>query len=182
VGTELDAVSSGRIRLLYPDVAIRFIRVFNDMHRMFGKQLRVTEGLRTFKRQEELYALGRTQPGRIVTYARPGQSLHNFGLALDVCFLGKDPWLEKEPELWEKFGQIAEGHGFAWGGAFKKFKDRPHIEIAYGLGLEELQAFYWVDGLKAVWATIDLDRGMKEGAEWTGPLARAKLVNPGELA
>lgn len=46
-------------------------------------------GLRTFEEQERLYAQGRTQAGQIVTYAQPGLSLHNYGLATDWAYFDK---------------------------------------------------------------------------------------------
>lgn len=52
-----------------------------------GVPILVYETLRTEERQAELYAIGRTKPGRIVTYARPGESNHQHGRALDAV-----PW------------------------------------------------------------------------------------------
>ena len=49
----------------------------------------ITDGYRSHEEQAELYAKGRTKPGQIVTYAKPGWSWHNFGLAIDVCFRQK---------------------------------------------------------------------------------------------
>lgn len=59
--------------------------------RKAGLNLYIYEGLRTSKRQAELYARGRTAPGRKVTNAGPGQSFHNYGLAIDfVPLVAKD--------------------------------------------------------------------------------------------
>ena len=43
----------------------------------------IYEGFRSRARQDELYAIGRTAPGKIVTQAKAGQSFHNYGLAFD---------------------------------------------------------------------------------------------------
>src|SRR5699024_12147382 len=43
-----------------------------------------SDGYRSHAEQNALYAQGRTKPGNIVTNARRGQSLHNYGLALDM--------------------------------------------------------------------------------------------------
>lgn len=43
----------------------------------------IYEGFRSRERQDELYRLGRSMPGRVVTNAKGGQSFHNFGLAID---------------------------------------------------------------------------------------------------
>ncbi len=43
----------------------------------------IYEGFRTNARQDELYAIGRTVEGKVVTNAQAGQSFHNYGLAFD---------------------------------------------------------------------------------------------------
>ena len=43
----------------------------------------VVEGLRTKQRQEELYAQGRTKPGKVVTWTM--KSKHIDGLAVDIA-------------------------------------------------------------------------------------------------
>src|SRR5881397_2564020 len=43
-----------------------------------GITIRVISGLRTYDEQNDLYAQGRTEPGKIVTNARGGYSNHNF--------------------------------------------------------------------------------------------------------
>lgn len=50
--------------------------------------------LRTDIEQDQLYAQGRSVPGRIVTNAKAGQSAHGYGLALDFVPLlaGKPQW------------------------------------------------------------------------------------------
>ena len=48
----------------------------------------VVEGVRTLKRQEELYAQGRTKPGKIVTWTM--KSKHIDGLAVDIAPCNKD--------------------------------------------------------------------------------------------
>ena len=51
----------------------------------YGYRLDITSGFRSVADQNTLYAQGRTQPGNIVTNARGGRSLHNYGLAVDVA-------------------------------------------------------------------------------------------------
>ena len=59
-----------------------------------GIELLIYCGLRTLKEQDELYAQGRTEAGRIITNARGGQSFHNYGRAIDYVPLknGKADW------------------------------------------------------------------------------------------
>lgn len=49
-----------------------------------GFTLRVLETDRSPARQITLYAQGRTTDGQVVTYARPYETAHNYGLAADV--------------------------------------------------------------------------------------------------
>lgn len=91
-----------------------------------GIDLKITFGFRTFKEQQDLYDQGRTKPGKIVTKAKPGQSFHNYGLAIDVVPIvnGKADW---ESKHWNKIGEIGQVCGFEWGGGWK-FVDRPHFQ------------------------------------------------------
>lgn len=64
----------------------------------------VVEGLRTLKRQEELYAQGRTKPGKIVTWTM--KSKHIEGLAVDIAPINSDGQI-----AWndlKKFDKMAE--------------------------------------------------------------------------
>lgn len=109
----------------------------------------VREGFRSNERQAQLYAQGRTTPGQIVTHAKPGESLHNHGLAGDVWW--KDPKSgkvlgEHDPRAqaaWKALGAMAEQYGLMWGGNFKDaqgrpFVDMPHFEpLDYGASLAQ---------------------------------------------
>jgi peptidoglycan LD-endopeptidase CwlK len=47
----------------------------------------VTQAKRDSAMQAELYAQGRTKPGKIVTNSAPDQSIHEYGLAFDFCLV-----------------------------------------------------------------------------------------------
>ena len=93
----------------------------------------------TFRSPEEqdfLYAKGRTTPGKIVTYARGGQSKHNFmvsgkpaALAYDCVPLvaGKPAW--NNEELLTRVGVLGESVGLTWAGRWKRFKEKVHFEV-----------------------------------------------------
>lgn len=95
---------------------------------------------RTIKEQNDLYALGRTKAGNIVTNARGGYSYHNYGLAFDAAPLieGKIDW--KRNDLFEKMGQIGKSVGLEWGGEWRTFKDTPHLQWSGGLAIKDLLA------------------------------------------
>lgn len=112
------------------------------------------EGYRSFERQQQLYNQGRTTPGKIVTHAKPGQGLHNYGLAADMVFKvdGKWSWAERLP--WKVLGEEGKKLGLTWGGDFKKIKDFPHMEYTGGLSLKEVKEIYAKVGLIGLWSKI----------------------------
>jgi peptidoglycan L-alanyl-D-glutamate endopeptidase CwlK len=88
--------------------------------------------------QDELYAQGRTKPGKKVTNARAGQSKHNFEIdgqpaskAFDFAVRNDDATLNwnSSSAPWERAGEIGMELGLNWGGSWKTFKDYPHFEI-----------------------------------------------------
>ncbi len=103
-----------------------------------GIQIIITSTLRTFKEQADLYALGRSRPGKIVTNAKPGYSYHNYGLAFDVCPLvnGNTAW--DRIDLFDKIGQIGKKIGLQWGGNFKSIIDKPHFQATGGCSIKDL--------------------------------------------
>ena len=159
---------------VFPDLAVRWRRVAEDMWNNHQKRIRVIEGLRTFARQWELYGQGRkkeknglwlvTDKSKIVTNAVPGLSMHQYGLAIDSGFVGPDPYLEKLPKaeakfLWKEYGRFVMAHGMEWGGDWngngkedRNDWDRPHCQLRYGLSISAIQSLHDFNGVKAVWA------------------------------
>lgn len=114
------------IQKLHPAIR-KMTQDFLDKAKSEGIDLRLTFGIRTFEEQQALYDQGRSKPGKIVTKAKPGQSFHNYGLAIDVCPFenGKLNWDSKQ---WSKIAEIGKSIGFQWGGDWQNFKDIPHFE------------------------------------------------------
>ena len=111
-------------------------------------KMRVTQANRSFKEQGDIYATGRTKPGKIVTKAKPGQSIHNYALAFDFCLVdGKTPiWDtakdfdgDKHPD-WLEIVQRFEAKGYKWGGRFRSISDKPHLEKTFGHTWQQLLA------------------------------------------
>jgi peptidoglycan L-alanyl-D-glutamate endopeptidase CwlK len=101
-----------------------------------NKPMMVTDGVRTLEKQRELYAQGRTNPGRIVTHADGVRVKSNhqakedgYGHAVDMTFIvdGRPAWPEDAP--WRLYGEVAKACGCKWGGDWLNFQDRPHIEL-----------------------------------------------------
>ena len=106
------------------------VRQFVEQARAAGYRIVIASGRRDMEEQAKLYAKGRTAPGGIVTQAQPGDSAHNFGLAVDFAFgnaIGQPTWPENAP--WGAVAAIGKRLGLEWGGDWKTFKDRPHLEL-----------------------------------------------------
>lgn len=91
----------------------------------------VSDGRRTMAQQREIYAQGRTKPGKVVSNAKPGQSAHNFGLAVDIWPLkpdGKNFDWNAADTLFKKMADIAVSMGLTAGYYFKSIHDAPHVE------------------------------------------------------
>ncbi|TDQ36263.1 M15 family metallopeptidase [Aureibacillus halotolerans] len=103
-----------------------------------GIPILITDGYRSVEEQDRIYAKGRTAPGNIVTHAKGGESLHNYGLAIDFALKipdGNVVWdLERDGNQngtsdWMEVVAIAKGLGFEWGGDWPQFKDYPHFQF-----------------------------------------------------
>lgn len=135
----MDNFTSNRIQKLHPSVRDEMQKIIAECDlALTGKaKVRITQGLRTFKEQDDLYAIGRTKPGTKVTNAKGGQSVHNFGFAVDICLIidGKTAswntvkdWDNDTIADWYECVKIFAKYGWDWGGNWKKFKDLPHFD------------------------------------------------------
>jgi len=103
------------------------MRSYLNSAREEGIDLRLIEGFRSCERQDKLYAQGRTEKGDIVTNAKCGQSIHNYSEAGDVYEYKNGKILFKNPN-WDRIGELAVQAGLEWGGNWKSFQDRPHVQ------------------------------------------------------
>jgi peptidoglycan L-alanyl-D-glutamate endopeptidase CwlK len=133
-------INSRSLDDLLPQVKIR-VQKFLDSAKAAGIDLLVTSTYRDNASQTALYAQGRTAPGKIVTYAKAGQSWHNHRCAVDVVPIvaGKPVWDTKNP-VWQKVGKLGKAAGLEWAGDWKRFKEYPHFQYTGGLTLAQLQA------------------------------------------
>lgn len=140
----MDTVSLDRLKLLHPAIREDAIAAYNEAVKAtpVGVHPFITQTRRSFEEQAHLYAQGRTAPGDIVTNARPGQTYHNYDLAIDFVLLigGKMVW--KVDDNWMTVVNIFKKHGFSWGGDWKSLKDYPHLEKTFGNHWSELLALH----------------------------------------
>ena len=96
--------------------------------------------LRDTESQDQLYAQGRSLPGKIVTNAKGGDSYHQYGVAFDFVPLtnGVPDW--NNLDKYEKCAEVGRNVGLEWGGDFKSFKDRPHMQDTLGFSVAEYKA------------------------------------------
>ena len=128
------------LTLVHPELAARVIRLLAVL-RSQGKEFFVIEGYRSASRSALLWTYGRTQKnpdwkgeglGPIVTKAKPFESPHAFGLAVDLV-LDKDqaaPGLQPDwgNEAFCPLGPVAAEVHLIWGGDWA-WKDRPHLNL-----------------------------------------------------
>lgn len=156
----MDKITLDRIQLAHPLVRKSLLDIYKEICERLTKNVicRFSHTLRTFKEQEELYAQGRTRAGNVVTYARGGQSYHNYGLAVDIVFLiDKDgngtyetpswdintDWDKDGIADWKEVDYVFNMYG--WKGLYKadgKRWDFPHFQNTLGYSIPDLIAMH----------------------------------------
>ena len=143
----MDKITLQRIELIHPVLRDEVREIYDVICERVSKKaaVRFTHTLRTFKEQAEIYAKGRTAPGKIVSNARPGRSWHNYGMAVDIVLLvgggalwdiktdfdgdGRPDWMEAV-QVFKEFGWEA---GIDW-----KFSDPPHFQKTLGNTIDQM--------------------------------------------
>lgn len=134
----MDKLTLERIELMHPSIRVELKNQYEFINSKLPKnvRLRFSYTLRTVQEQDALYAMGRTSLGKIVTNAKGGQSIHNFGLAFDIVMLyDTDNNGSFETARWDldknfmKVVNYFKSQGWEWGGDWKKFKDAPHFQF-----------------------------------------------------
>lgn len=114
----------------------------------------MTEGIRSFEKQDQLYQQGRTTKGNVVTNTKAGESYHNFGLAFDYALLDKKGTIiwnikydgnNNGESDWFEVADIAKTLGFDWGGDWISFKDYPHLQMTFGISIAMLKEGYRIN-------------------------------------
>ena len=162
-----DKLTLERIKLLHPKVRNEVEHIYKSqiVPALTGRAIcRFAYTLRSFNEQSALYAQGRTKlfdarGNRIgkVTNADAGQSIHNYGLALDIILLVDNDNnktfesasydmvadFDKDRKAdWMEVVNILKSNGWVWGGDWKSFKDAPHFQKDFGYTWRQLKAKY----------------------------------------
>ncbi|WP_144528727.1 M15 family metallopeptidase [Peribacillus simplex] len=122
-------------------------RAYNE-----GIYVQISAGYRSMEEQAALYGQSRfySYKGKDysnlakpkVTNAKPGQSIHNYGYAIDYFLVSDDgkTALWTVNTKWKRVAAIGKELGFKWGGDWSGFKDYPHLEMTGGLSYSQMQA------------------------------------------
>lgn len=153
--------------LLYPEFLSKVLEVAAACQAR-GAEYFATFGLRSFDEQAALYKA--YQAGTGGRAAPPGESAHNYGIAVDFTFnadptsdvLNKPDW--KAPE-YQILGEEAQRAGLVWGGDFSGQPDCPHVQWPGFVTASQLQPLRLIycrttpqllaAQLKGVWAYLD---------------------------
>ena len=145
-----DTRSEANIITLAPKAQVaarQFLKVAKDNN----LDIRIISGTRTYAEQDVLYSKGRTKSGSIVTYAKGGQSNHNFGIAWDIGIFNVSKGYITTDANYIAFGAIILTFitTIEWGGNWHSNKDYPHYQlkavndsVATIRGLFETGTFY----------------------------------------
>lgn len=140
----MESKSLSLLNLLHPGIRQSAIDAYSKAVNDTPTDVRplITSTLRTFDEQAAIYAQGRTSPGAIVTNSKPGQSYHNFGLALDFVLVIHGKLIWEVDNNWMIVVNSFKEYGFDWGGGWKGFKDYPHLENRLGMNWKQMLALH----------------------------------------
>ena len=127
--TIIDSLKKKPITDLQPRVK-RDLIVIGDRCAKKGVPFRLVEGYRSPERQTELF---NQRPK--VTNAKAGESLHQYGVALDIypTLKGYNTPLSEWRMIAFEFKKL----GYEWGGDWKRFTDKPHFELTLGHSIKD---------------------------------------------
>lgn len=118
-------INSRDLKLLREDVRVNVEKLISICKEQ-GLPILITQTLRDDEYQATLYAQGRTKPGVKITNSKV-TTFHGFGLAVDFCKNVKGHEFDDD-SFFLNVAIIAKAMGFTWGGDWKSFPDKPHLQ------------------------------------------------------
>lgn len=116
------------LSLVHPKLQAIVPRIIEECNKQ-GLPVLITDGFRTKAEQDKIYAQGRTAPGIIVSGARYPYSPHNWGVAIDFCRNVRGREYDDADNFFYRVAYIAKQFGMEWGGDWKNFVDKPHLQL-----------------------------------------------------
>lgn len=118
-----------RIDTLEPEFKLLVEELLVKTEAATNRKWGISDARRTLAQQRDIYAQGRTKPGKVVSNAKPGQSAHNFGYAVDLWPMkGEDFDWSAPAKTFKIMADIARSMGLTSGYYFKSIFDAPHVE------------------------------------------------------
>lgn len=147
---------------VHPELAKR-VRLMAYMLSKEGIEIRITQGLRSWNQQKEIWLKGRNElgviidPKLIVTHAAPGHSWHQFGLSADVAPFAQNipDWNIQHP-AWQRIVKVGWVVGLDSGSTWRTFPDWPHLQLP-GIPqdpTDEIRQTFLDAGMVAVWQSF----------------------------
>ncbi|MDD2465646.1 MAG: M15 family metallopeptidase [Desulfobulbus sp.] len=138
------------LHLLHPRVRQAVVQVQTSLNGE-GIPFKVFEAFRFPQRQADLYAQGRSKPGRIVTYAKPWSSYHQYGMAVDFVLYENKSWswddsTAAKKQWWRRLHELGRQYGL-----MPLDFEVPHLQVA-GTSSSALKQGRYPDGSDEIWA------------------------------
>ena len=137
------------LNLLHPvvrEAVLKIQKTLNDE----GIPFKVFEAYRFPERQADLFAQGRTKPGKIVTYAEPWRSYHQYGLAVDFVLFENGQWSWDDggtkKKCWHRMQELGKNNGLA-----PLDFEVPHLQIS-GTSSNALSQGHYPSGGDDLWS------------------------------
>lgn len=138
---ERNYFSDEDIKYLHPKLqmlAKSLLEEANKQLNSLGYSVKIAETIRSYNDQLEIYKKGRefksgewivVDKRKVVSNAKPGRSVHNWGCAFDVRIIKDSKYIPNdENKVYTKTGAIGRNLGLTWGGDFKSIVDMPHFQ------------------------------------------------------
>lgn len=165
---------------LHPELQEK-VKKFKSACERAGLKVGISECFRTVKEQNDLYAQGRTKPGNIVTHAKGStySSMHMWGVAFDFYRNDGKGVYNDSGNFFEKCGKIGKSIGLEWGGDWKSFPDRPHLQLPnWGSTTTKLKSLYGnPDKFIASWNKPTVTISSKNGTPYEVTATALRLRN-----
>jgi len=142
----MDKVTEARVAKLHPKVRNEVLEGIKELN-LIGIDIRIVQGLRTYKEQDDLYNSSRPPlNGPWKTNAKGGQSYHQFGCAFDFCLYHSDGTIsfslseDMNKDKRTDFQQVIDcfkSKGWVSGADWKQ-KDTDHLEKTFALDFKQM--------------------------------------------
>lgn len=129
---------------LHPELQKKISKLKTECAKQ-GLIIGISECHRTVAEQDNLYAQGRTAPGKKVTNAKGSDfsSMHQWYVAFDFYRADGKGAFNDSDGFFKKVGKIGKKLGLEWGGSWTSIHDKPHFQLKdWGSTPKKLKKLY----------------------------------------